>query len=74
MTLGKPFPLKIGETITCSNHPIGICIDIDKLNVVVNWLEINGASLLIKYPGIPSRLVNLDLTFKSAASTLICKN
>ena len=44
-------------------------MDIDKLNIVVSGLEINGASLLIKYPGKPSGLVNLGLTFTSAEST-----
>ena len=49
-------------------------MDIDNLNIVVSGLEMNGASLLIKYPGIPSGLVNLNLTFTSAASTSVCEN
>ena len=46
-------------------------MDIDKLNIIVSGLEINGASLLIKYP---SGLVNLGLTFTSAARTSVCEN
>ena len=46
-------------------------MDIDKLNIAVSGLEINGASLLIKYPGIPSGLVNLGLTFTRAAYTSV---
>ena len=69
--MGEPFPLKIGETIACFQSAGNREMDIDKLNIVVSGQEINGASLLIKYPGIPPGLVNLGLTFTSAARTPI---
>ena len=38
-------------------------MDINKLNIAVSGLTINGASLFIKNPGIPTGQINLGLAF-----------